>query len=291
MAILGRIVKGVGGLYTVDLGDKKINALARKSVKYTSGNILIGDFVEVEKEGESFAIAKIAERKNSLQRPPVANIDCAFLLISKTPEPDFYLIDKMLVSLSMKDIDVYVIITKADLGMEEIYDRAVKDYKNHVKDVLLISSKVEEDVNKVKELMQGKLSCLIGQSAVGKSSLTNALDVKARFEVGELSKKINRGKQTTRHSEIVELSPLTYVMDTPGFSFFDLDMPPDELKKHYFDFNEYSQDCKFRSCNHVDEPDCAVKHAVEKGLISKERYERYLELYKELKDKWRKKYG
>ena len=162
------------------MGDKKINALARKSVKYTSGNILIGDFVEVEKEGESFAIAKIAERKNSLQRPPVANIDCAFLLISKTPEPDFYLIDKMLVSLSMKNIDVYVIITKADLGMEEIYDRAVKDYKNHVKErgATVISFRISNTGAAGSPLTP--LICLRLSTVPGRKSF-NFLSVRIRF--------------------------------------------------------------------------------------------------------------
>ncbi len=245
------------------------------------------DFSVIEK-GKG-VIELVLPRKNQLKRPPISNVDSALILLSKEPVPDFHLIDKMLVSLSMKNIGVTLLVTKSDLGQEELYDSVLSNYAKHVDDVIAVSAKEEDSIDKVKEILRGKMTCVIGQSAVGKSTLINALQNEKSFETGELSK-IKRGRHTTRHSEIVRVDDDSFIVDTPGFSFFDLDIDPDDLKKHYFDFNEFSDKCKYRSCNHINEPNCEVKKAVEEGLLSKERYDRYIELYNELKEKWRKKY-
>lgn len=235
-------------------------------------------------------IEKIMPRKNQLKRPTVSNIDMALILLSSEPTPDLHLVDKMLVSLSLKNIAVTILVTKSDLGQDKLYEKIVENYGKHVQEVLLVSSKEVASVELIKEKLRGKMTCVIGQSAVGKSTLINALQSEKSFETGELSK-IKRGRHTTRHSEVVRVDDDSFIVDTPGFSFFDLDIPPEDLKKHYFDFNEYSNMCKFRSCNHINEPDCEVKKAVKEGLLSKERYDRYIELYNELNEKWRKKYG
>lgn len=281
----------MAGSYVVESTEGVFVCDARRNVKAKTGNILVGDVVgfSVEKSGKG-VIECVEKRKNALKRPPVSNIDLALLLLSKEPIPDFSLIDKMLVSLSVLNIPAIILITKSDLGQNELFERAKENYNGQAEEIVLFSSREERDVAALKKKLDGKLACVIGQSAVGKSTLINALQSERTFETGELSK-IKRGRNTTRHSEIVFVDVGTYIVDTPGFSLFDLDMDPEELKKHYFDFNEYSGDCRYRDCNHINEPDCAVKAAIEEGKLSKERYARYLEIYKELEEKRRKKYG
>lgn len=281
----------MAGSYVVESAEGVFVCDARRNVKAKTGNILVGDVVgfSVEKSGKG-VIERVEKRRNALKRPPVSNVDLALLLLSKEPIPDFSLIDKMLVSLSVLDIPAIILITKSDLGQNELFERAKENYKGQAEEIVLFSSRDESDVAALKKKLAGKLTCVIGQSAVGKSTLINALQSERTFETGGLSK-IKRGRNTTRHSEIVFVDVGTYIVDTPGFSLFDLDMEPEELKKHYFDFNEYSCDCRYRDCNHINEPDCAVKAAIEEGKLSKERYGRYLEIYKELEEKRRKKYG
>lgn len=281
----------MAGSYVVESAEGVFVCDARRNVKAKTGNILVGDVVgfSVEKSDKG-VIERVEKRRNALKRPPVSNVDLALLLLSKEPIPDFSLIDKMLVSLSVLDIPAIILITKSDLGQNELFERAKENYKGQAEEIVLFSSMEERDVSELKKKLAGKLTCVIGQSAVGKSTLINALQSERTFETGGLSK-IKRGRNTTRHSEIVFVDKGTYIVDTPGFSLFDLDMEPEELKKHYFDFNEYSGDCRYRDCNHINEPDCAVKTAIEEGKLSKERYGRYLEIYKELEEKRRKKYG
>lgn len=281
----------MAGSYVVESAEGVFVCDARRNVKAKTGNILVGDVVgfSVEKSGKG-VIERVEKRRNALKRPPVSNVDLALLLLSKEPIPDFSLIDKMLVSLSVLDIPAIILITKSDLGQNELFERAKENYNGQTEEIILFSSRDERDVFELKKKLAGKLTCVIGQSAVGKSTLINALQSERTFETGGLSK-IKRGRNTTRHSEIVFVDKGTYIVDTPGFSLFDLDMEPEELKKHYFDFNEYSGDCRYRDCNHINEPDCAVKAAIEEGKLLKERYGRYLEIYKELEEKRRKKYG
>lgn len=240
--------------------------------------------------GDKGIIEKVLPRRNQLKRPPVSNVDMALILLSKEPIPDLHLVDKMLVSLSLKDIAVTILVTKSDLGQDELYNTVKANYERHVDDVMLVSIEDVQSIERVKEKLKGKMTCVIGQSAVGKSTLINALQSEKSLETGGLSR-IKRGRHTTRHSEIIKVDEGSYIVDTPGFSFFDLNLDPNELKKHYFDFNEHSDKCRFRGCNHINEPDCEVKKAVSEGLILAERYERYIELYNELNEKWRKKYG
>lgn len=232
---------------------------------------------------------KFKKRKNRLDRPPVANIDKLVILISCTPKPDFALIDKMLVYSAMNKIQAHILVNKADLGAEEIFEAALFDYGKQADSVTLISTLTKFNLDKVENEVLGGLVCLVGQSAVGKSSLINALNPKARFETGEMSK-INRGRHTTRHSEIFKLDEGSYIIDTPGFSFLEIDLDPKELNEYYFDFKEGRKLCKFRSCVHINEPECKILEMVENGEISKARYERYLNLYNELQNKWRRKY-
>ncbi|MEG2001575.1 MAG: ribosome small subunit-dependent GTPase A [Clostridia bacterium] len=275
----------------VDIDGKTVTCGGRKSVKFNSGNLLIGDYVEVTMKGDGDGmIEKIVPRKNFLVRPAVSNIDKIVILISSVPEPDFYLIDKMLVSASIMGIAPCIVVNKSDLNIGKLYDKVCFDYGGQVENIILISTFTGQNIEKVREVLQGSLTCLVGQSAVGKSSLVNSLKPSSNIETGVLSKN-NRGKHTTRHLEIVELPNSTFLVDTPGFSFLDLDIDPKDLMLHYKDYVELSKECRFTRCVHINEPDCKVLTELEKGTISKERYDRYKELYNELLIKWRKKYG
>lgn len=239
-----------------------------------------------EKEG---VIESVYPRKNSLLRPKAANIDKLVILISEVPKPDFSLIDKMLVYAAMNDIKTYIAVNKADLYMDDLYKKAEEDYKNQVEDIILISTVTRLNIDKLLLAIENGLVCLVGQSAVGKSSLVNVISPEAKFETGTVSK-INRGRNTTRHLEIVKINSNTFIIDTPGFSFLDLEIDPKDLQKYYFDFNRFSMDCKYTRCQHINEPDCAVKNALKNGEISQDRYERYKILREEIDEKWKSKY-
>lgn len=290
ITILGRVIKGVAGEYCVEIQGKTVVCKGRKSVQFNEGNLLIGDYVDVSMQGETGMIEKLVPRRNFLVRPQVANIDKIVILISSVPQADFYLIDKMLVSAQMKGIKACLVVNKADLNVEELYNQAKFEFGGQVDKVLLISTLTGQNVCEVEKELEGCLTCLVGQSAVGKSSLINALTPLTKFETGDVSKN-NRGRHTTRHLEIVQLKENSYIIDTPGFSFLDIDMDPKDLAMYYVDYANLSRDCRFTRCAHINEPDCNVIKQVENGRISKERYDRYKELYNELLIKWRKKYG
>ncbi len=276
----------------MDNGKEIITCSSRRSVKFNSGNILVGDYVEIlETDQKEWAIEKIYERRNSLIRPKAANVDKIVILISSIPEPDFYLIDKMLISAMIMGIKAYIIVNKSDLDVVDIYEKAVRDYKEQTEEIILASTYSKHNIEKIEKILEGALCCLVGQSAVGKSSLINLLTGGEKFEIGGMSKKINRGKHTTRHLEIVKLRNSTYLIDTPGFSFLELEFDPKDLHLYYKEFRKVDEDCRFTRCQHLKEPDCKVLEAIEKGEISQDRYERYKMLYEELLTKWRKKYG
>ncbi len=291
IAILGRVIKGVGGSFLVDVDQQIVNCKSRKSVKYTSGNLAIGDYVEVTDLGNNTGvIEKIQKRRNSFLRPTVANIDKAVILISSIPRPDFYLIDKMLVNLAIMDIKVYIVVNKSDLDVMDLFKKVQFEYEKQVEKVMLMSTVTGQGIAEFEAEIEGGLSCLIGQSAVGKSSLINILKPTAKFEIGDVSKN-NRGRHTTRHVEIVQMKNSTYMIDTPGFSFLEIDIDPKDLAIYYFDFGELMHKCKYTRCVHINEPDCEVLRAIEKGELSQDRYDRYNFLFDELMIKWRKKYG
>lgn len=289
----GKIIKGIAGFYYVHDGRSKIYECKAKGV-FRNRNIkpLVGDDVEFmvldEKEGTG-NIDAILPRKNKLIRPAVSNVDQAVVVFAVTePLPNLNLLDRFLVMMERQEIPVIICFNKIDLsGGKEIEElRAIYGPVGYT--LHFISTYEAAGLEKLHELIAGKTTVLAGPSGVGKSSITNFLQPEARMETGVVSEKIKRGKHTTRHSELFFVENGTYMMDTPGFSSMYIeDLEPNELKDYFPEFSEYEEECRFLGCIHVGEKVCGVKTAVADGKISRSRYDNYLLLYQELKDKRR----
>jgi len=229
------------------------------------------------------------ERKNELIRPYIANVDAVAAVVAPVPEPDWICVEKIILNCLKQNVTPFIILNKADLIDEETKKKMLAPYENSF-DVFAVSAKTGEGIKELEEYMEGKLVCLAGQSAVGKSSLINAV-FSASLEVGELSKKIARGKNTTRHVEIYDFGNCR-IADTCGFSVAEhADVMPEELTMYYGEFTEYRNFCRYDNCTHISEPDCAVKRAVNEGKLNKDRYERYVSLYNEIKESRKKRYA
>lgn len=287
----GMIVEGRGGFYTV-LNEEGENLVLRpqKKLKKQAGSLLIGDRVQYEMldEGQGW-IVSVLDRKNSFIRPPVANIELMIIVLAKLPQPDFLLVDKLLVFCFMNDIEPLIVINKDDLG-DEAY-RSALCYEKACENILSVSTVENNGLDELKKLMKGRLACFAGQSGVGKSSIIRAITGNSDIFVGSLSEKIERGKQTTRHASIFIHDNLM-LMDTPGFSLLELPraLEPEKLRDFYPEFDELACLCRFSPCLHDREPDCAVKKAVDEGKISKERHLRYTQLLQDVKNAWRERY-
>ena len=289
----GKIIKGIAGFYYVHDGRSKIYECKAKGV-FRNRNIkpLVGDDVEFmvldEKEGTG-NIDAILPRKNKLIRPAVSNVDQAVVVFAVTePLPNLNLLDRFLVMMERQEIPVIICFNKIDLsGGKEIEElRAIYGPAGYT--LHFISTYEAAGLEKLHELIAGKTTVLAGPSGVGKSSITNFLQPEARMETGVVSEKLKRGKHTTRHSELFFVENGTYMMDTPGFSSMYIeDLEPNELKDYFPEFSEYEEECRFLGCIHVGEKVCGVKTAVADGKISRSRYDNYLLLYQELKDKRR----
>lgn len=288
----GRIIKALSGFYYVEDHHQTIQCRARGKFRKDEIKPLVGDFVEYDVEGENDGyIMKILPRHNTLVRPPICNVDQA-LIVSSCKEPDFssILLDKFLLVIEHLGIEPIIIISKMDLDEDESVKNYIEDYRKAGYRVYEISSKDNHGIEELKSVFKDKVSVITGQSGVGKSSFLNALDIELNLETNIISKSLGRGKHTTRHVELIKMYD-GYIGDTPGFSSLELDMTPEELAVAYHDFALFSHDCKFRGCLHDSEPNCGVKKALDKGLISKERYEHYLMNLQEVKKKEERKYG
>lgn len=271
----GRVIKAVSSKFFVDTKEGVKVCFARKKLKL-DGPIFVGDFVTISKDRDSFVIEEVKERKNQLIRPYVSNIDICFIVIASEPEPDFVLVDKVIVNCHEQMIKPILIKNKDDIKTLD-----TSEYKNVIEQIEC-SATTGYNIDKIIELAKGKTACFAGQSAVGKSSLLNAILDSDELEVGELTRKIQRGKNTTRKTEIFAIGNDTYLVDTCGFSMLDtVDIKPEELRLYFDDLEEFRPKCKFNSCLHIDEPECAVKEHVGKE-IGKGRYERYKFIYNEL---------
>ncbi|MEG2015175.1 MAG: ribosome small subunit-dependent GTPase A [Clostridia bacterium] len=278
----GKVIKCVGGLFTVLSESGSVNkCTSPKKLRYNDNDVYIGDNVEYEVVRGKGQIVSLLERKNLLLRPVIANVDQVFILLSIVPEPDLLLIDKVLINCYKQNITPILIINKIDLADQAFLDSIKSNYGSFVK-LCFVSAKTEEGTENIKMLLNGKTTVLCGQSAVGKTSLLNIIIPEHGGEIGELSAKIERGKNTTRHSQVFNCCG-GYIADTPGFSLLTLlDVKATELMLYYPDFCDFSSKCRFNMCSHTKEPDCNVKKAVANGQLSSCRYERYLDLYKEL---------
>lgn len=289
----GKIVKGIAGFYYVHVVESGIyECKAKGAFRKEKIKPLVGDNVEIDildEEKKLGNIAQILERKNELIRPAVANIDQALVVFAVTkPKPHFNLLDRFLVMMESKEIPVVLVFNKKDIAEEEEIRELKEIYSKCGYRIIFTSAKKEENVELVKSVLEGKTSAVAGPSGVGKSSLINLFQTEVEMETGTISEKIERGKHTTRHSELIPVNENSYIMDTPGFSSLYVNAFEKEELKYYFpEFEPYEGQCKFNGCDHIHEPGCAVKKALEEGKIHKIRYQNYTEMYNELKEKKR----
>ena len=290
----GKIIKGIAGFYYVHTGTEMYECKAKGIFRNKKIKPLVGDNVEIEvldDEEKKGNITEITDRKNQLIRPAVANIDQVLVIFAAAkPAPNFNLLDRFLVTMEGYGVDTIICFNKKDLVTEEEMQKLQKIYENCGYQVVFTSTKTEDGIEHVQKLIENKTTALAGPSGVGKSSMINLLHPHAQMETGSISEKIERGKHTTRHSEIFHVSEDTYIMDTPGFSSLYVDnLEKEELRERFPEFLTYEGTCRFQGCVHIHEPECSVKDALEQGRISQSRYENYKMFYEELKDK--KKYG
>lgn len=286
----GKIIKGIAGFYYVQTGDQIYECKAKGIFRNKKVKPLVGDDVkidildEVDKEGN---ITEIFPRTNELIRPAVANVDQALVVFAvKHPKPNYNLLDRFLMMMEKQNVPVIVCFNKMDLVKEKEFAILNTVYENCGHKVIFSSIVEQKGIEDIEDLIRGKTTVLAGPSGVGKSSLMNLLQPDAHMETGDVSEKIKRGKHTTRHSELIRIETDTFVLDTPGFSSLFIHMfDEDEIKDYFREFTPYEAQCRFQGCSHTHEPNCGVKKALEEGKISQIRYDNYVNIYTELKEK------
>lgn len=286
----GKIIKGISGFYYVYAAGTGIyECKAKGAFRNQKMKPLVGDdvsFAVIDREKKTGNVEEILPRRNELIRPAVSNIDMALVIFAAAkPQPNFNLLDRFLCMMEYQKVPAAICFNKCDLVSGEEMKMLEDIYRPAGYPVLFISAKEQVHIEQVKELLAGKTTVVAGPSGVGKSSLINCLQEEHHMETGAISLKIERGKHTTRHSEMIPVADGTYIMDTPGFSSMDVPgLEKEELWQCYPEFPEYEPYCRFRGCSHINEPDCGVKEALEAGKISRVRYENYCLLYEEMKN-------
>ena len=290
--LTGKIIKGIGGFYYVYADGIIYECKAKGIFRKLKIKPLVGDDVElriVDVNDNEGNIESILERHSELIRPAVANVDQALVVFAlASPSPNFNLLDRFLIMMKKQNMNTVICFNKSDL----VSDEQCLEYRNIYEaagyEVIFSSTKKEDGLSELERILSGRTTTLAGPSGVGKSSIMNMLNPDANMDTGEISRKIERGKHTTRHSELIPLFLDTYLMDTPGFSNIELyDIEADELKYYYKEFEEYEPYCRFGGCNHFGEKECGVIDAVNEGSISATRYENYKMFFSELKDRRR----
>ena len=282
----------MAGFYYVQTTEGLYECKAKGIFRKEKIKPLVGDDVEIsvtDKDKKTGNVDQILPRKNTLIRPAVSNIDQVLVIFAAaSPKPNLNLLDRFLVSMEKQGVPAVICFNKQDMVEEEEQHRLRHIYENSGCRVLFTCAEKNQGIRQVRELLNGKTTAVAGPSGVGKSTMVNLLAPEAQMETGEISKKIDRGKHTTRHSEILLVGERTYICDTPGFTSLAVwDMEKEELKDYFREFGEYEGQCRFQGCTHTHEPGCRVKEALDEGKISRQRYDNYLEMYTELKEKRR----
>ena len=289
----GKIIRGVAGFYYVHVPELGVLECRAKGVfRNRKEKPLVGDNVAVElldREKRLGNVEEILPRHNAVIRPAVANVDQAIVIFAVSyPRPNLNLLDRFLLMMKTQGISAGICFNKTDMAEEAEIQDMVQQYQRSGAVVYLTSTYREEGLEQLKESLWNRTTVLAGPSGVGKSSVINAVFPEAGMETGQISEKIKRGKHTTRHSELFSLGGNTYLMDTPGFTSLGLpDLEKENLREYYDEFEPYQEQCRFPGCVHVNEPDCAVKKAVEQGEISRLRYDHYKQFFEELSQRRR----
>lgn len=288
----GMLAQGKGGFYTVvDDTGASYTLRCKKKFRRMHMSPLVGDevlFTPGEGEEDGW-LEEILPRRSECLRPPVANVSLLLIVIAPEPAPDLLLVDRLMIRARAQQMRMLLVVTKGDID-DSLADEIRAQYQGADAPVFAVCAETGEGLDALREAMQGELCCLTGQSGVGKSTLLNAL-LGLELETGEISQKIKRGKNTTRHAELLLKDGLR-VLDTAGFSLLELDgaLEPIKLKEYYPEFDEYEGECRFAPCYHDREPGCAVTAACEAGAIHPERLARYRALLSEVKATWRDRY-
>lgn len=281
----GLVVRIISNRYTVEVGGESLFAYACGRLRVSGDEPYVGDRVKVIFERGSAVISDILPRKSVLIRPYVSNVDTLLIVVAGEPRPDLLLVDKLILNCFKEGIKPVLCYNKSDLDERGEAENLFAAYRSI--ECVKLSAETKEGLDLLEPLCKGKLVCLAGQSAVGKTSLLNAI-LDAELQTGGLSKKVARGKNTTRHIELYDALG-GKIADTCGFSMLQpIDIFEDELKFYYDEFLPLQAECRFKSCAHDGEPHCAVKAAVADGKLDKGRYERYLAIYNEIKEARRK---
>lgn len=289
--IEGIITKGIGGFYYVDTTEGIIQCRARGVFRENNIIPLVGDKVGITistEDGNGY-VQEIHPRNSQLLRPPVANVSQGIFVVSiKNPSINTWLLDKMILMAEQQDLEIIVCINKYDLDPEKS-EEIRNIYEKAGFNTVLTSTKTGYGIEELKGFLAGHISVIAGPSGAGKSSIINLLNPLFNMETGNVSRKTARGKHTTRHVELLNLDKNSYVLDTPGFSSLNLDFIEEEsdLRYYFRDINKFTGDCKFQSCLHESEPGCRVKEAVLSGEIGKTRYDNYLLILDEIKNRRR----
>ena len=274
----GIIVKAISGFYYVRSEGKVYECKARGVFKNRGITPLVGDYVEFD----SGVVSEILPRKNSFDRPPVANVDTLVIVMAAAdPAPSFEILDKFIVTAESLKTDIVLCVNKCDIAQPEILDKFKSIYQN-IYPVYFVSANTGLGITELKEALRNKQFALAGPSGVGKSSLTNLFLNRNETEVGEISKKSLRGKNTTRHTELFAAEGYQ-IFDTPGFTSFDANLKDEhELVLYFPEFRTYLGKCRFDDCRHLEEPDCAIRKALSEGKISESRYNSYKNLFENI---------
>jgi ribosome biogenesis GTPase / thiamine phosphate phosphatase len=283
----GLIVKGIAGFYYVELKDGTIiECKARGKFRKEKLTPIVGDRVRIMLEDNKAVgiIDEIHPRKSQLVRPMVSNVDQAFIVFAlKKPDINLQLLDKLLILAEHHSLNAIICLNKSDLDTADTYDTISESYEKIGYKVLRANGHTNEGIDIIKQYAKDKISVFVGPSGVGKSTIFNLIQNRVKMETGEISSKIDRGKHTTRHAELIEIFPNSFVVDTPGFSSMDISfVDPADLQYAFKDFQEHLNKCKYTSCLHDKESDCRIKELVEKGIITETRYNTYVTLLNEL---------